>query len=203
MEKSKLIGQVLLKLTGGVLTSDSAVRYAEAESYLSMAVNYVQTGNYWLEGKAEGERTINPMMLQAFENIPIQNSTDRNQLYADLPKKALALPKGRALELNTKCGKRCIPLGQGDDAMEEYYGCFKGNLISYQVEGQRVWFYTYNPLLESVRGKYIVSVDEIADDEDVLLPSDGEAKVVDLMYGWLSGEKQSPKDYKVDSKDNV
>lgn len=199
--KAELIGQVLLRLSGGVLTSDQSVRWPEAETYLAMAVNYVQTGNYWQESKAEGEPTVNPLLLQAFDNIPVNYSDDRSQMYSDLPKRVLTLPKGRALQMNTKCGKRIIPLGQGDDATEQYYKCFK-SVISYQIEGQRIWFFGMNRLVEEVRGKYIVHVNELNDDDEVLLPSDGDVKVTQLMWEWLSGEKEAPKDYKVDAKDN-
>ncbi len=199
--KAELIGEVLLRLSGGVLTSDQSVRWPEAEVYLAMAVNYVQTLNYWNETKAEGERTVNPTLLQSFDDIDVLYSTDRQQSYSDLPKRVLSLPKGRALQLNTKCGKRIIPLGEGDDATEQYYKCFK-SVISYQLEGQKVWYYGMSRLVEGVRGKYLVHVNDLADDDEVLLPSDGDAKVLDMMYGWLSGEKEAPKDYLVDAKDN-
>ncbi len=201
MTVSELVGEVLLKLTGGVLTSDSSTRWGEAKTYLVMASNYVQVGNYWNETKAEGERTINPTLLQAFNGIAVSKDTSRKQFYSDLPKRVLSLPKGRALEMNTNCNKRIIPLGQGDDAMEEYYACFK-SVISYQLEGQRVWYYGMPPLVQSVRAKYLVHLADLDDDDEVLLPSDGEVKVMDLMYAWLSGEKEAPKDYKTDGKDN-
>lgn len=202
MKKAEFIGQALLRLTGGVLTSDNAVRWPEAETYLALAVNYVQTGNYWAESKAEGESTVNPLLVQAFDNVAVEFSDYRNQKYADLPLRILSLPKGRGLELYTQCGVKLIPLTKGDDAMGKYYDCFK-TVVNYQPEGNRVWFgKNFPPLVEAIRGKGLIHVSSLGDDDEVLLPSDGDVKVLDLMYAWLSGEKEAPKDYKVDAKDN-
>lgn len=198
---SEIIGEALLKLTGGVLTSDTATRWDEAKRYLVMASNFVQMGNYWNETKAEGERTVNPTLVQSFDNIAVEYSSDRSQNFSDLPKRILSLPKGRALEMKTQCGKLMIPMGQGDESMDEYYKCYKKN-ISYQIEGQRVWYWNMNRNIEGARAKYLVHLSELEDEDEVLLPSDGEVKVVEMMHGWLSGEKEAPKDYTVDGKDN-
>jgi hypothetical protein len=200
--KSELIGQALLVVGGGVVTPDLTVRYGECETYLAMAVNYVMTGNYWLESKAEGEKTINPLLLTVFENVPISYSETNFRHYADLPKNVVTLPKGRALEITTMCGKKCFPLGQGDDALEQFYGPYK-NIISYQLEGQRrVWLYNKPKLVSTLRPKYIVHVNDLADTDEIILPSDGYVKVVELMVNFLRGEKMESKDYVENGKTN-
>lgn len=201
MSKDQLIYEVLLRVTGGVLTSDATTRYGEAEVYLAAAVNFVMTGNYYIESKAEGGSTINPLMWVPTENIPVSYDATRRQRYSDFPKIILKLPKGRALEINTMCGKRCIPLDQGDDAMAEYYDKFK-DIINYQIEKQRVWWWNINPLITAVRSKQLVEVNELEGTDEIMLPSDGYVKVMDMMYAWLMQEQANPKDFIEDAKPN-
>lgn len=200
--KAELIGQSLLRIAGGILTPDISVRWGEAETYLAMAVNYVHTGNYWLETKLEGEKTINPLLQTAFENIPILFSAPHKRYYSDLPKRVITISKGRALQMSTMCGRKCFPLQQSDEDLERFYGKYKTN-ISYQLEGvSRVWWYNLPPLIQFARSRQIVHVSDLNDGDEVLLPSDGDTKVVELMVGFLSGQEKEQKDTKEDGKDN-
>lgn len=202
LTKSELIGQALLAISGGELTPDLSVRYGECETYLAMAVNYVQTGNYWMESKAEGEKTVNPLLLTTFENIPIQYSQDNRIYYADLVKSVITLPKGRGLKITTMCGKTCFPLGEGDDALEGYYGPYKTG-ISYQIQdSKRIWLYNLPKLVEALRSKQVVHVNDLEDTDEIILPSDGYVKVVEMMVQFLKGEKMENKDYTLNAKSN-
>ena len=200
--KSELISQALLAVGGGVVTPELLPRWGECETYLAMACNYVQTGNYWLETKTEGEKTINPLLLTTFENVPIVYSDDHLRYYSDLPKNVITLPKGRALKITTMCGKKCFPLDEGSEALEEYYGQYKA-MISFKLEGpRRVWWYNKPKLVSAIRPSYIVAIHDLDDDDEIILPSDAYAKVVDMMINFLNGEKMANKDYTEDQKPN-
>jgi hypothetical protein len=200
--KGEIIGQFLLKANNGTVTPDSKPEWAECETYLAMAVNYIQIGNYWLETKAEGEHVINPLMLTAFNNVPIVFDTDTQRSYSDLPSNVISISKGRALTITTMCGRVCFPLQQSDDALERFYGKHK-KVISYQLEGQkRVWLYNLPKLITGLRPKYIVAVHDVDDTAEIILPSDGYVKVVDLMFSFFTGEIQVQPDYAQDGKTN-
>lgn len=200
MTKSELIGQALLRISGGVPTTDSPVKWGECETYLAMSVNYVMTGQYWAENKAEGGHNVNPLLYTVFENISISTDATTSRKYFILPKRLITLPKARALEVNTMCGKMCFPLTQGDNALEQYYGKLKPS-ISYFPEGQtKVWLYNVPALVSKVRTKQWVHVGDLDDTDEVILPSDGDTKVVDLMVQFLTGERQMPQDYTQDTK---
>lgn len=202
LTKAEIIGRVLLRLDGGEPTTDSALKWGELETDLAMAVNYVMVGQYWAENKAEGGHNINPLLYTVFENIPIQTDALTGRKYFTLPKNLITLPKARALEVNTMSGKICFPLTQGDDALEQFYGPLKKN-ISYLPEGQlRVWLYNVPPLISAVRTKQWVHVGDLNDTDLIILPSDGDTKVVELMVGWSTGEVERPKDYTQDTKSN-
>ena len=203
--KDAIVGQIFLRLSGGVVTTNSSVKWGDIDYYLSAAFNYVQLGTYWVENKAEMEHTINPLCLIPFDNVPILFNSVRQRYYATLPAPVVALPKGRALEISTEGGQRLIPLTQGQDAMQEYYGK-NSQQIKYQLEGTTtVWFYGMenNPLLAFIRPKYIASIGDIPGDSEVLLAADGLKNILDLTYAWMSGEKQMPKQYAETGKDGV
>lgn len=200
--KAELISQSLLEIAGGVVTPDLNLRWGECETYLAMAVNYIQVGNYWLETKAEAEHVINPLLLTAFNNVAILFDTPTGKYYSDLPANIVTLSKGRALTITTMCGRMCYPLLQSDDALEYFYGKHK-NTISYQIEGpKRVWWYNMPKLVTGIRPKYIVNVHDIDDDAEIILPSDGYVKVVQMMVEFLTGERKADPDYTQDAKAN-
>jgi hypothetical protein len=200
MTKSEIIGRVIVGLSGGQPTTDFPVRWGELETDLVMAVNYVMTGQYWAENKAEGGHVINTLLWTVFENVPVQTDSTTSRKYFNLPKPLITLSKARSLEVNTMSGKICFPLTQGDDALEEYYGCMKKS-ISYYPEGQvKVWLYNVPALVTALRTKQWVKVTDLNDDDEILLPSDGDSKVVELMIGWGTGQLQRPRDYTQDKK---
>lgn len=202
LTKSELIGRVILRVTGGHPTSDSPLHWGELETDLVMAVNFVMVGQYWAENKAEYGHTINPLLYTVFENIPILQDTDTKRYYFNLVKPIITLPKGRALEVMSTGGKTFFPLTQGDEALEEYYGPLK-NTTSYQIEGQtKVWLSNKPPLVSAVRTKQWVHIGDMADTDLIILPSDGDAKVVDMMTQWALGEVDRPRDYTQDTKSN-
>lgn len=202
LTKGEIIGRVILRITGGEPTTDNPVKWGDLETDLAMAVNYVMVGQYWAENKSEGGHNINPLLYTVFENIAIQIDSTTQRKYFTLPKNLITLPKARALEVNTMCGKMCFPLTQGDNALEQYYGGLKKS-ISYFPEGQlKVWLYNVPALVSAVRTKQWVHIGSLADTDLVILPSDGDAKVVDMMVGWATGEVERPRDYIQDSKAN-
>src|ERR1700753_987747 len=199
--KATLISEALIKAQAGHVTTDSDLRWGECEVYLAYAVNYVMVGQYWAENRSEGGHNINPLLYTVFENIPISTDTTTGHKYFTLPKNLITLPKARALEVNTMCGKMCFPLTQGDNALEQYYGGLKKS-ISYFPEGQlRVWLYNVPALVKAIRTKQWVHVQDLADTDLVILPSDGDTKVVDLMVDFFMKERSTPKDYIQDTQD--
>lgn len=200
LTKAQIIGRVLIAVQGGEVTTDSPVRWGELETDLVMAVNYVMTGQYWAENRSEGGHNINPLLYTVFENIPVLQDSTTERYYFNLVKPVITLPKGRALEVMTMAGKTCFPLTQGDDALEQYYGCMKKG-ISYLIEGQvRVWLYNKPALVKAVRTRQWVHIGDIQDTDLIILPSDGDTKVVELMKQWALGEIERPRDYTQDTK---
>lgn len=204
MTKGEIIGSVYLKLAGGEPSSDISVWQSDIETLLAPAVNYVQTKQYFIDRNEENEKLINPFMLQVYYELPITVDQRRKQDYITLPKTPLSLPNGRALNfVGTPRGKRFIPLAQGAEDLQEEYCKYKKDITSYRPEGLKVYLWNTPPLLKEAMVKMLVNVNELADNEQVLLPSGAELEVITLIYEWISGQRAMPKDVIVDQKDKV
>lgn len=202
MTKEEIKGQVLLKVSGGEPSSDVSVWIDDIDTLIAPAVNYVQLKQYFVDKQDEGERLIQPFMLQVYENVAIQNSVDRNQKYMLLPKSPQSLPNGRALNfLGTMKGERFIPLAQGMDGLQKENAKYKTCVTSYQPEGLKCFLWNPPPLLDKGLIKMLVNVKDIADTDEIILPSGGELEVINLIYEWLSGQRATPKDIVIDQKD--
>jgi hypothetical protein len=202
MTKEEIKGQVLLKVSGGEPSSDVSVWIDDIDTLIAPAVNFVQLKQYYADKQDEGERLIQPFMLQVYENVAIQKNTDRNQFYITLPKSPQSLPNGRALNyLGTMKGERFIPLAQGTDGLQKEYAKYKTCITSYQPEGLKCFLWNVPALLDKVLIKMLVNVKDIADTDEIILPSGGELEVINLIYEWLSGQRATPKDIVIDQKD--
>lgn len=203
MTKGELKGLVYLRINGGFPNTDNSVWLDDIDSLLAPAVNYVVTGQYYNDRKNEdGDKSVQQNMLQVFTNVAVAQDTTRQRPYSTLPAKIITLPKSRALVwVGNNIGKGYIPLMQGDEALEEYYTCFKKGVTSYQLEGSRVYYWNLPVMVTGVTMKILVNIGDLADSDDIVLPSGGELQVVQILYEWFSGQREMPKDYINNTKD--
>lgn len=204
MTKEQILGQVLLKISGGEPSSDTSTWLSDIESLLCPAVNYVQLKTYYIDRQSEEERhLIQQFMLQVY-TVSITEDTTRKRKKFTLPKTPLSLPNGRALQfVGDVRGRGWIPLAQGAEDMQEHYAKFKKNVTSYRPEGLTVYLWNVGPLVTQALVKMLVNVNTLADTDEVLLPSGGELEVINLIYEWISGQRAMPKDLVIDQKDKI
>lgn len=204
MTVEEIKGQVLLKITGGEPSSDSSVWLSDIDTLIAPAVNYVQTKQYFIDRQSEEEKhLIQHFMLQVY-TVSITEDTTRKRKKFTLPKTPLSLPNGRALQfVGDVRGRGWIPLAQGAEDMQEYYGKFKKNVTSYRPEGLTVYLWNVGPLVTQALVKMLVSVKDLSDTDEVMLPSGGELEVINLIYEWISGQREIPKDSIIDQKDKI
>lgn len=204
MTVEEIKGQILLKITGGEPSSDSSVWLSDIDTLIAPAVNYVQTKQYFIDRQSEEDRhLIQQFMLQVY-TVSITEDTTRKRKKFTLPKTPLSLPNGRALQfVGDVRGRGWIPLAQGAEDMQEYYEKFKKNVTSYRPEGLTVYLWNVGPLVTQALVKMLVSVKDLADTDEVMLPSGGELEVINLIYEWISGQREIPKDSIIDQKDKI
>lgn len=202
MTKGEIKGQVYLKISGGEPSADVSVWLDDLDILVAPAVNYVNLKQYFIDANNEEERhMIQPFMLQTF-TVSINNDSVRKRKYIELPATPLSLPNKRALHfVGDVRGKSWIPLQQNGGDMQEYYCKFKKGIVSYEAEGKRCYLYNETPFDTQALVKMLVNVHELSDEDQIMLPSGSELEVATLIYEWITGQREMPKDLKVDSKD--
>lgn len=196
MIKGEIIGAVLLRLSGGRPNTDMSVRYNDVAALIAPVVNYLHTKQYYLEkAQEEGNKDVNPLMLQVYDNVEVKYDEKRNRKYSDLPAKPITLPSGRSVDyVGSLQGKAYLPISTQDIDLEEYYACYKKNITSYNIEGQKAWFYNAPPLVERVMIKMIVSVNDLGDNDEVIVPTGTEPELIQILFELITGQRQLPSD---------
>lgn len=204
MTKGELKGAVYLKLESEP-SSDTSVWFDDIDILIAPAINYVTVKQYFIEKRDEGERYIQHFMLQTYGGnleIPIEFDEIRQRKYILLPKTPLSLPNGRALQfVGDVRGRGWIPLAQGDEDMQEYYAKFKKDITSYRPEGLKAYLWNVGPLVTHAMVKMLVNATSLSDNDELILPSGSEIEVITLIYEWMSGQRETPKDLIIDHSD--
>ncbi|AIM37377.1 hypothetical protein KO02_12255 [Sphingobacterium sp. ML3W] len=195
MIKGEIIGQVLLRMSGGRPNTDMSVRYNDVAVLIAPCVNYLYTKQYYLEKSQEdGNKDVNPLMLQTYE-MKVLYDAKRNRKYSNLPAKPITLPSGRSIDfIGSYQGKGYIPISSQDLDLEEYYACFKKSLTSYYLEGSKIWYYNSPPLVDDAIVKMIVSADNLGDDDEVNVPTGTEPELLQMLFEMMTGQRELPSD---------
>lgn len=203
MTKEEITGIAFLKLEGGFPTMDSSLWWEDVDLLFGPAVNYVMTGDYFMQKRDENEeKVLQPLFIQTFKNIGITYDTDTEKWGFTLPYKPLAFPKNRAVPfVGTVLGEQFVPIEQSGGAMQQYFSGMKQCVTSYDLIGMKGTLENKPPLLEKLMVKMIVNASSLADTDEVLLPDGGELQVADLMVQFFTGQKMLPKDYYNTGKD--
>ena len=202
MTKAELIGQVLLKVTGGILTEDNSVLYEDVQALLVPAMNHVVMEQYYLDKQdEEGERIINPLLLTPYTISTISDDTERNQKYITLPQRPVTLPRARAVPfVGSTRGKQFMPLELGAEALVDHYAGINAAVTLYQHEGSKVYFWNLPAGTNAIRVKMLVNVADLADTDEIVLPSGGDLKVIQILVEYFTGQREVPEDVKVNFK---
>jgi len=187
------------------LAREKAYRYANqenakakpyAEAYLTAAVNYVLTKQYYLDLKEEGDKDMNGLFLAVHEQVDVQWNSTRKKHYIDLPAKVLALPKDRGLPYIGPTGNETIQypiVGQSGVSMSGKY--FEYSTSSFvQIEGSKAILHNHNDIVKQVMVKMIQDASALSDDDELPLPAGAEIEVINLVGDFLIGRRQLPQD---------
>lgn len=197
MTKEEITGLAFLKLNEMYPTMDSSTWWEDVDLLLAPAVNYVMLGDYFFSKREEGEeKVLQPLFIQTFKNIDITYDADIEKYVFTLPKKPLKFPKNRAVPyVGTMLGDQFVPIEQSGGVMQQYYSGFKQEQTSYDLIGMQGVLENKPPLLKKLMVKQMVSISDILDTDEVMLPEGGELAVIDLMVRFFTGEQPLPKDY--------
>lgn len=204
MTKEEIIGQALLKISGGEPNDETSVWISELESYLPAAVNKVMLGSYDVNKKQSTLSGINPLFLQVYDNIPVTFDSVKKRHFITLSKPVVSFPDTDGLQyVGTVSGKPFNKFNPDNGTIAAFYWKINDEVTSYSIEGQKVYLYNHKTLNTPLMVKQVVHVSSLNDTDEVLLPSGQEIEVIDLLVKFFSEQRAIPKDTLIDGGDKV
>lgn len=194
---------VFLKINGGQLADDSAVKRRDINAYLPAAVNYAMMAGYGINIQMEGNRDFSSCFYGFFSGNTLLTDTDRhNWKYIVLPKATVPLPRNQGIRtVENGCGYTLKPLS--DNAFRtigSHSSIFTGDSY-FRLEGNKIYLFNLPPVTSTIDLSMIVDSAALADTDTLPIPAGLETKAIDICYEFMIGERQLPADKKSDQRD--
>lgn len=203
MQKGTFIELIILRVGGGVLTSELDLQRVDVEAYLPAAVNFALTAGRNIAISQEGNRDLPSMFYGTFTDLPIDRTG--NVAFVTIPKGYVPLYGNEGVRsVFDNCGNYYSPLMDADRRTIKAY---KDKLIDqgfyYPIGKNKLEVYPSNDFVISLNGEYIVRAEDLDDDDELPLPAGTETGVLDLCVQWFTGQRSAPADLINDKSDNA
>lgn len=195
MNKRELIGQVLLRVSGGRPTSDMSVRETDIRSYIAPAINMaIDESDDKNRALDDGnDRDYNSEFYGQYRDIPIDQTGD--QAFAMMEDRTVPLKGNNGLRLvYDDCGNYYGRLSDADRASIKYYENLTPCMSWYYRLGQKLMLWGVSPLAERLNYDALTNVDDLGDDDELPLIAGTEARALDILFQLVTGQIQSPYD---------
>lgn len=205
MTKGELVESILIKVNGGRLTADTKVRKEDIAILLASAINYATVQQYGINKQVTGENEFPESFISSYPNVEVQEDSDRDLRYVDIPVAILALPKNYGFQSASpmKGNSLFVQTSFNDRQQNQYYSNSFADVTLYWLEGNRVYFQNLPQITDKILLRLIQSLRDIADDAELPIPGGLEITILDIMDKWFTGQKAMPADYKPDNNNNV
>jgi hypothetical protein len=151
----------------------------------------------YFEGKAEETGEINGALVNTFRDIPVLEDSELCAYYSEIPARTIDLPHGIDIRLvaamkDTRRGYVEVPNGfEGLFAGLESYSL--AGRIGFYRDGNRLYYVNmnYDKAPKSVVIKMVAGISSLGEDEQLNIPSDMEAQVIQYvvqLYGAMPQE---------------
>lgn len=203
MKKGIFVESVLLRIAGGRLTTDLAVKRVDIEAYLPACVNYALTKGYFTQQEAEQNRDIPTQFYTNFPGLEIKtNTTKRNRQYIDLPATLVGLPSNRALRsVMDNCEHTYTPIPESMMASINYWLDILPDESFYRLVGKVIWLYNVPELVETLDVDMIVGVEDLDEEAELAIPAGEEDNALNMCVEFVTGQRTITVDTKVDGND--
>lgn len=196
-----IVESVFLRVNGGRPSTDNSVMREDVRALLPAAVNYAMDATYNINVKTEGDRDLPAEFYGVFQDVSIDRTGNKPSFV--LGKGVVPLKGGQGIRfVYDDCGGYYSPLTDSDMPTADYWSSISGTKY-YRREGNKVNLWNINPLAETINYQAITNIESLDDEDDAPIQAGMEPAVIDLLVGWITGEKQAPYDSKVDSRDDV
>lgn len=200
MTIESMIGTVLLRVSGGKVTSDLSVTPHDVKEYLPAAINYALNQSYWANVDREMDHEVPGDFVSEFSGLAIDRSGDR--AFVTLPKKKINLGNNRGIRfLDIGNGIRAIPLPQGMSYLQPTWNKVYGHIPFYEEVGQRVYLSNVPMSISEVSVGAVTAVSDMEDTDELPIAAGYEPQVIDILVKFFTDSRFTPKDYIINGKD--
>src|SRR5690606_29501971 len=178
MTKNEITGQVLLRASGGLPTSDISVREWDIKSYIPAAINYAIIGDYWGNIERDGEREIpNDFVAEfSFDSVTEENGIE----YLPFDKKIVNIPGNQGIRfVMDDCGNSYAPRAAGV-SKKCYWDKVLVDNLEYTFIGKKIKLFGRPPLATNFTVGVVLDASEMGDDDDLNIPAGKEPEVIDI-----------------------
>lgn len=202
MIRGVFIDEVLLKLNGGILNTESAVKREDIRSYIAPAVNWAMMKSYYLNIQSEGNRDFPSQFYGTFNDLDIVRPVSARP-YFILPKGYVPLPSNQGIRYVTDgCDNTYTPLQDSDMALINYYSKQLTGVHFYRPSGNQVQLIGLPKLMNKISAVVIVDVDQLTDDDVLPIQAGQEVDAINVCVEFFTGQRQFPGD-KLNNKADI
>lgn len=197
MKVEDIIGAVLLKISGGRVSSDLSVTPHDVLTYIPDGVNALMLKYYSGERQIVSNKRANPLFLQIFT---LQPTLVDGKFVVELEERALSLPDAESIYgVTSKSGLSYERFYPEDGLLRTFFIQTNRDKRAFSVEGDSVVL--YNHIGGDVKVKQVVHIDEYDMEDEIFVPSGSEIELIDLVYTMITDQRMNPADGTIDGRD--
>lgn len=181
------VESVLLRLTGGVLTDEAAVKREDIVAYIPAAVN-------WAMGKAyninlqQGDRDFPSVFFGEFSATI---NRDLRIPSIEMPYETIPMYGNQGVRyIRDNCGHTYSPLSDSDlHTVEHYEDMMTGSKFYRLKKGKRIDLYGISPIIKTLYGEQIVRVEDLLDNEELPIQAGLELECIQVCVEFFTGQR--------------
>lgn len=197
MTKGEAIELVLQKVSGGTVNQDTSrrIRYEDVEAYLTPAINYAITKQYYINKKEEGESTVSNEFVATYF-MDVEFDSNRDAYFSNLPAKLITLPKNRGIRYvgAIKGDNQFIEANLTATKHDSYYTGSTAKLTLYRLVGSKLYYFNISSTVKEVIIQMIASINDLNDEDELPVPAGYEIEIIDLCAQFFLGQREVPQD---------
>lgn len=197
-----LTDTILLRLNGGILNTESAIKREDIRSYVPAAVNWAMMKSYYTNIKAENNRDFPSLFYGTFNDITILRP-QAGRPYFNVQKGYVPLPNNAGIRfVMDGCGNTYTPLADSDVPLINYYSQHLNKEKFFRPIGKKVELYGLPKLMNVISYQSITDVNELNYEDELPIQAGQENDVIDITIQFFTGQRAAPGD-KVNNKADI
>lgn len=202
MKLGLLVDTILLRINGGILNTESAVKREDIRAYVPAAVNWAMTKSYYTNIKAENNRDFPSLFYGVFNDVTITRP-QTGRPYFTVQKGYVPLPNNAGIRfVMDGCENTYSPVADSDVPLLNYYSKHLNKEKFFRPIGYKVELIGLPKLMNLISYQAITDVNELSYDDELPIQAGQENDVIDITIQFFTGQRQMPGD-KVNNKADI